>query len=86
MLFLQIFSLLLQEHAELVQKYFMKDAVKAMNISLTAFHAALMNGGVFLYIPKNVEIEEPIQAIFLSDNAEAALFNHVLLLLKRIAL
>ena len=33
-----------------------------MNINLTAFHAALMNGGVFLYIPKNVEVTEPIQA------------------------
>ncbi len=45
---------------------------------LTALHAALVNGGVFLYIPKNVEVKEPIQAIFLHDDADASLFNHVL--------
>ena len=51
-----------REHAELVQKYFMKDGVKVDEHRLTALHAALLNGGVFLYIPKNVEVKEPIQA------------------------
>ena len=27
-------------------------------------HAALVNGGAFLYVPKNVEIKEPIQAVY----------------------
>ena len=44
-----------------------------MNISLTALHAALLNGGAFLYIPKNVEIKEPIQAVFLHDDEETTL-------------
>ncbi len=54
-----------KEHGELVQKYFMTDAVKVDEHKLTAYHAALMNGGVFLYVPKNVEVKEPIQAVYI---------------------
>jgi Fe-S cluster assembly protein SufD len=67
-----------KEHSDLLQKYFMKDAVKVDEHKLTALHAALMNGGVFLYVPKNVVIEEPIQAVYVVDDAKSSLFNHVL--------
>jgi len=67
-----------KEHPDLVQKYFMKDAVKIDEHKLTALHAALFNGGAFLYIPKNVEVKEPVQAVYIFDNKEAAMFNHVL--------
>ncbi|MFJ9386180.1 Fe-S cluster assembly protein SufD [Peribacillus sp. NPDC101481] len=68
-----------RDHAELVQKYFMKDGVKIDEHRLTALHAALVNGGAFLYVPKNVEIKEPIQSVFLLDNPDTTLFNHVLI-------
>ncbi|MCU9612842.1 Fe-S cluster assembly protein SufD [Caldibacillus lycopersici] len=68
-----------KEHGELVQKYFMTDGVKVDEHRLTAFHAALVNGGAFLYIPKNVEVKEPIQSIFIHSNADAPLINHVLI-------
>ncbi|MBO2536991.1 Fe-S cluster assembly protein SufD [Rummeliibacillus suwonensis] len=67
-----------REHSDLVQKYFMTEGVKIDQHKLTALHAALVNGGVFVYIPKNVIVEEPIQAVFLHDNEDASLFNHVL--------
>ncbi|TYS60161.1 Fe-S cluster assembly protein SufD [Sutcliffiella horikoshii] len=67
-----------KEHSDLVKKYFMQDGVKVDEHKLSALHAALMNGGAFLYVPKNVVIEEPIQAIYLQDKAEAV-FNHVLI-------
>ncbi|MGE8206536.1 Fe-S cluster assembly protein SufD [Heyndrickxia sp. NPDC080065] len=67
-----------KDHSDLVQKYFMKDTVKVDEHKLTALHAALMNGGTFLYIPKNVEIAEPIQTVYVHDHADAPLFNHVL--------
>ena len=68
-----------RDHAELVQKYFMKDGVKVDEHRLTSLHAALVNGGAFLYVPKNVEVKEPIQSVFLVDNPETTLFNHVLI-------
>ncbi|NRD76417.1 Fe-S cluster assembly protein SufD [Bacillus sp. BRMEA1] len=67
-----------KEHGDLLKKYYMTQAINADEHRLTALHAALVNGGVFLYVPKNVEITEPIQAVFVQDDAEANLFNHVL--------
>ncbi|WP_050616286.1 Fe-S cluster assembly protein SufD [Bacillus testis] len=68
-----------REHSDLLQKYFMTKAIKVDEHRLTALHAALMNGGAFIYVPKNVEVKEPLQAIFIRDNQEASLFNHVLI-------
>ncbi|MBH0231021.1 Fe-S cluster assembly protein SufD [Halobacillus yeomjeoni] len=68
----------LREHGDLVEKYYMNDAVHMDEHRLTALHAALMNGGVFLYVPKNVQIEEPIQAIFWQEDPKASLINHIL--------
>ena len=68
----------IREHGDLVQKYFMTEAVKVDEHKLTAYHAALVNGGVFVYVPKNVIVEKPLQVIFLNDNEAASLFNHVL--------
>ncbi|MCG3088565.1 Fe-S cluster assembly protein SufD [Sporosarcina cyprini] len=68
-----------REHSELIQKYLMTDGVKVDEHRLTALHAALMNGGVFVYVPKNVVVEEPIQVVYLHDDAQASLFNHTLI-------
>jgi Fe-S cluster assembly protein SufD len=67
-----------REHGDILKKYYMTQAINADEHRLTALHAALVNGGVFLYVPRNVEISEPIQAVFVHDDAEANLFNHVL--------
>ncbi|EKN63631.1 FeS assembly protein SufD [Neobacillus bataviensis LMG 21833] len=67
-----------REHGDLLKKYYMTQAINVDEHRLTALHAALVNGGVFLYVPKNVEIVEPIQAVFVHDDAEANLFNHVI--------
>ncbi|MCM2531164.1 Fe-S cluster assembly protein SufD [Neobacillus pocheonensis] len=67
-----------REHGELLKKYFMTQSTKADEHRLIALHTALVNGGVFVYVPKNVEISEPIHAVFLHDDAEASLFNHVI--------
>ncbi|MCL6586253.1 MAG: Fe-S cluster assembly protein SufD [Anoxybacillus sp.] len=76
-IFTDIFTAV-REHSELVEKYFMKDGVRIDEHRLTALHAALMNGGVFVYVPKNVEVETPLQAVYMQENKEAALFNHVI--------
>ncbi|MRH44705.1 Fe-S cluster assembly protein SufD [Aquibacillus halophilus] len=76
-IFTDIFSAM-NEHSDLVQRYFMKDAVSVDENRLTALHTALMNGGVFVYVPKNVVIEDPLQAIFWQEDLEVASFNHVI--------
>ncbi|WP_099352659.1 Fe-S cluster assembly protein SufD [Fredinandcohnia onubensis] len=67
-----------REHSDLLQKYFMKEAVKVDEHRLTALHAALVNGGAFVYVPKNVEVSVPLHAVFIQENGESALFNHVI--------
>lgn len=67
-----------REHSDLVQKYFMS-VVKPNENRITALHAALWNGGVFLYVPRNVEVKVPLQAIYFSDDADATFAPHVLI-------
>ncbi|AXF57938.1 Fe-S cluster assembly protein SufD [Salicibibacter kimchii] len=68
-----------KEHGDLVEKYLMSDAVKTNENRLTSLHTALMNGGVFIYVPKNVELQTPIHTIFWQDDVKTGLFNHVLM-------
>jgi Fe-S cluster assembly protein SufD len=65
-------------HGDLVQKHFMT-VVKPDENRLTALHAAMWNGGVFLYVPRDVQVELPLQALFYSDDAEAAFAPHILI-------
>ncbi|AJS59622.1 Fe-S cluster assembly protein SufD [Paenibacillus sp. IHBB 10380] len=67
-----------REHGDLVKTY-LHNAVKSDENSVTALHAALWNGGVFLYVPKNVEVTTPLQAIFLTDEAQATFAPHILI-------
>jgi Fe-S cluster assembly protein SufD len=67
-----------REHSDLVQPYFMK-AVAQNEHSVAALHSAVWNGGVFLYVPKNVSVELPVQALFLAEGTEGACAPHVLI-------
>lgn len=67
-----------KEHGDLVQQYLFKAVAKDED-KLTALHAALWNGGVFVYVPKNVEVEIPLQAILFNDNAGATFAPHILI-------
>lgn len=67
-----------KEHSELVKKYFMQDAVSPDENKLLALHAALMNGGVFIYVPKNTVVEVPLQGVFVQEG-RFGMFNHVLI-------
>lgn len=72
----------IRDHADLVKPYFMK-AVEANENQLTALHAALWNGGIFLYVPKNVRVDLPLQALFVTDDAEATFAPHVLIVAEQ---
>ncbi len=69
-----------REHGELVQRYFMTQCVPLETDKYTALHAAFWSGGVFLYIPSGVEIEQPILAQIWLDAPAAAAFAHTLII------
>jgi Fe-S cluster assembly protein SufD len=68
----------LQQHEALVRQYFMKTVKMDENL-LTALHAGLWSGGAFLYIPRNVVVEEPVQALFCIDDAKSRFAPHILI-------
>lgn len=69
------------EHPELLQKYFMTQAVKPDFNKFTALHAALWDTGAFIYVPANTKVELPLQ-IILSHGEGAAGFHHTLLVVE----
>ncbi|MGQ9489840.1 MAG: Fe-S cluster assembly protein SufD [Anaerolineae bacterium] len=51
-----------QRYPELVQKYF-NSVVAIDENKFSALHYALWNSGTFIYVPRNVTIERPLQAV-----------------------
>ncbi len=54
-------------------------AIKANLNRFTALNTAMWQGGVFLYVPKNVKVELPLHALMGSD-ADGAMFTRTLIL------
>lgn len=65
-----------KEYPELIKKYFMTTATKPDENRLMALHAAFVNSGIFLYVPKNVHLTKSIQALFVQDNSVKHDFVH----------
>ena len=73
----------LKSHPELVQKHFMTECVTAQQGKFQALNGAFWNGGVFLYVPKNVEIELPIASRIILESTGIAYCSHTLIVLER---
>ncbi|HTI13129.1 MAG TPA: Fe-S cluster assembly protein SufD [Dictyobacter sp.] len=69
-----------REYPELVREYFMTRCVPVGSSKYTALHAAFWSGGFFLYVPKGVEIEEPILAQVWMSDPLSAVFSHSLII------
>ena len=52
----------LREHGDLLEQYFMTQAVKFDDDYFAALHGAFWRAGTFLYVPRNVEIKLPLQS------------------------
>ena len=74
------FHTALEEIPEHVEKHFMS-AVKYDEDKLAAYHTAYFNSGALLYVPDNVEIDQPIEGIFYQDSESDVPFNkHILII------
>jgi len=70
----------LQQHEELFKKYFMTTCISPSLHKFTALHAAFWSGGTFIYIPKNVKVELPLQAYFRMNAKKGGQFEHTLII------
>jgi Fe-S cluster assembly protein SufD len=66
-----------EEHPELVEPYFAK-RLPHDEAKFAAGTAAFWTGGVFVHVPKNVQIEKPIQVVWLIDEPGTAQWAHTL--------
>ena len=62
---------------KIIRKYLARNAGYHNN-GLTALNTAFLQSGVFLWIPKNVKVERPLQITFVAEGAQSASFPRVL--------
>jgi Fe-S cluster assembly protein SufD len=72
-----------REHEELFKQYFMTQAVPVDFGKFEALHAALWQGGTFLYVPKGVTIDEPFRSFTTSTHPANSVFTHTLIVLEQ---
>ena len=70
----------LKQFPELFKKYFMTSCVPSNLHKFTALHGAVWSGGTFIYIPKNVKVELPLQAYFRMNARKGGQFEHTLII------
>ena len=74
-------SVAIHKHEDLVKKYFMK-VVPMHDHKFAALHGAVWSGGTFLYIPKGVHIDAPLQAYFRMNVRAGGQFEHTIIILE----
>ena len=73
------FDVAIKEYPELIKEYFTK-AVPINDHKYIALHYALFSGGSFVYIPKGVKLELPLQSYFRLNKKGAGQFEHTLII------
>lgn len=68
-----------KEYPEIVKEYFMK-CVPISEHKFVALHAAVWSGGSFVYVPKGVKLDIPLQSYFRLNSPESGQFEHTLII------
>jgi len=69
------------KYPELVRKYFSK-SIPLADHKFAALHYAVWSWGTFLYIPKWVEVDEPLQSYFRMNVKSWGQFEHTIIILE----
>ena len=72
-------SALTGPYADMVKEHFMK-CVPPTDHKFAALHGAVWSGGSFVYVPKGVSVEIPLQSYFRLNAAGAGQFEHTLII------
>jgi len=73
------------EHADLFRKHFMSQPATLGSARFAALHQALVSSGTFLYVPRGVEIELPVEIFHWLNGENASVFPHLLLVTDELA-
>jgi Fe-S cluster assembly protein SufD len=69
-------------HADLFRRYFMAHPVNLGSEKFAALNAAFTTSGAFLYVPKGVELAQPLAVAHFVSGAGGAVFPHTLAILE----
>lgn len=75
----------LQTHGDLIHKHLLKQDIKLGSAKYAALHAANLTNGLFVYVPKGIEVEKPIEAYHIVAGDNAAIFPHTLIITEETA-
>jgi Fe-S cluster assembly protein SufD len=75
----------LVEHEELVRKHFMAQPAALGSAKFAALHRAHVRAGAFIYVPRGVELEGPIEVFHWLTGDHSAVFPHLLLVADEMA-
>ena len=73
------------EHADLFRKHFMSQPAVLGSAKFAALHKALVSSGTFLFVPRGVEIEQPIEIFHWLRGEGVSVFPHLLLITDELA-
>ena len=65
---------------ELIEKHFMREGALLGSQKFGALHESQVRNGTFLYVPRGVEIELPIECFHWSQGEGAAIFPHTIII------
>lgn len=75
------FDVAVHKYPKLLKKYLWK-CVSINDHKFIALHYAVMSGGTFLYIPKWVNVTEPLQAYFRMNSENWGQFEHTIIIVE----
>lgn len=70
----------LEKHGALVEQYFMQRESRLGSAKFTALHKANVKSGLFVYVPDNVKVAQPIEVSHVIAGAQQIAFPHTLLI------
>ena len=71
----------LKKYPELVKKYFSK-CINIRDHKFISLHYTVWSGGTFIYVPKGVKVEIPLQAYFRMNTESMGQFEHTLIVVE----
>jgi len=70
----------IEQHPELMEQYFLQESTELGSKKFFGLHAATVKAGSLLYVPKGVQIANPIVNYYWTSAERAAVFPHTLII------
>jgi Fe-S cluster assembly protein SufD len=73
------------EHADLFRRHFMSQPATLGSAKFAALHEAFVRSGIFLYVPRGIEVELPLETFHWLHAENAAIFPHTLVVAEEMS-